>query len=74
MTAAKRRLNPETYTEILTEAKCIVEDGKEGWAEENPPSTCCPWLSTDNLLITRRITVNAKESFPHFTVFRPFQA
>jgi hypothetical protein len=29
MTAAKRRLNPQTYTEILDEAKCIVEDDKE---------------------------------------------
>lgn len=30
MTTAKRRLNPQTYAEILNEAKCIVEDAKEG--------------------------------------------
>lgn len=30
MTTAKRRLNPQTYTEILSEAKSMVEDDKEG--------------------------------------------
>jgi hypothetical protein len=29
MTTAKRRLNTQTYAEILNEAKCIVEDDKE---------------------------------------------
>lgn len=29
MTTAKRRLNTQTYAEILSEAKCIVEDAKE---------------------------------------------
>ena len=30
MTAAKRRLQPMTYAEILDEAKCMVEDDREG--------------------------------------------